>query len=157
MSRISLRQVLDGICQRIQAQFPERRLYTGQLPETVERPSFFLRLVTTASRRWCVGADETQVYFTLTVYGELAGEDSLTALLEDAGAVADLFRLGVLPVADRMLPVTVADGGQSEGEAYLELTVTLRDGVGYDPEEGLPLVEGLGLVTALADKTGDPL
>ena len=64
----------------------------------------------------------------------------------------DLFRLGTLPVSDRVLPITVSNGGQNKGESYVEMTVTLRDGVGYDPEAGLDLIETIISRVILAEK-----
>lgn len=159
MSRVKLSQILDAISRPIAEAFPDRYVYIGQLPKGFQRPSFFLQLVTTASRRQNIGTDETDVYLTLTIHEDLnlTRKGNQTAALDDTEKVTDLFRLGVLPVADRMLPVAASEGGQNEGEAYLELTVTLRDGVGYDPEKDLPIISKVICRTVLDGKDGGEL
>lgn len=159
MSRVKLSQILDAVSRSIAEAFPDRYVYIGQLPAGFQRPSFFLQLVTTASRRQNIGTDETDVYLTLTIHEDLnlTRKGNQTAALDGAEKAAGLFRMGVLPVAGRMLPVAASEGGQNEGEAYLELTVTLRDGVGYDPEKGLPLISQVICRTVLAGKDGGEL
>lgn len=146
---ITLTGILDAVAAPIAAAFPERYLYIGRQPANFERPSFSLELVTTARRRMSVGVDETEVYLTLTIHEELdeTRAGSQEAALSDQDAVMGLFRQGILRVPDpagargRALPIAAANGGQDGGEAFVELTVTLRDGVGYDPEAGVPLIE----------------
>lgn len=144
---IALRDILDGIAGTLAKEFPTRFVYRGKRPDNFGRPSFFLQLVTTSRRRTGIGVDETEVYLTLTIHEELnvsrAGDQE--AALADLDRALALFRCGVLRVQDRALPIAAGSGGQGNGEAYIDLTVTLRDGVGYDPEENLPVMEKLAL------------
>lgn len=140
---VKLSDILTAIMAPIAAKFPDRYIYIGQMPDQFERPSFFLQLVTTNRIRQNIGTDETEIYLTLTIHEELDvsrnGDQNIA--LNDQDAVMDLFRLGILKVSDRALPIAVSNGGQNKGESYVEMTVTLRDGVGYDPEAGLELIE----------------
>ena len=162
---ITLQGILGAVAAPIAAAFPERYLYIGRQPANFERPSFLLELVTTARRRLGVGVDETEVYLTLTIHEELdeTRAGSQEAALSDQDAVMGLFRQGILRVPDsadawgRALPIAAANGGQDGGEAFVELTVTLRDGVGYDPEEGLDRMETVYSRVTLAGKGGGEL
>lgn len=151
MSRIKLSDILKAVMVPIKMAFPDRYQYIGQRPEKFKRPSFFLQLVTTNRIRQNIGTDETEVYLTLTIHEELdiSRNGSQVAALDDQDRVMDLFRLGTLKVSDRVLPIDVSNGGQNKGESYVEMTVTLRDGVGYDPEEGLDLMEEVNSILQL--------
>ena len=140
---VKLSDILTAIMAPVAANFPDRYIYIGQMPDQFERPSFFLQLVTTNRSRQNIGTDETEIYLTLTIHEELdvSRNGDQTAALDDQDAVMDLFRLGILKVSDRALPIAVSNGGQNKGDSYVEMTVTLRDGVGYDPEAGLELIE----------------
>lgn len=146
---VKLTDILHAVSAPIAEAYPERMIYIGRQPENFERPSFFLELVTAARRRLNIGTDESELYLNLTIHEELdeTRAGSQEAALDDADRVLGLFRAGILRVQDsadvreRALPIAAANGGQDGGEAFVELTVTLRDGAGYDPEEGLELIE----------------
>ena len=156
---VKLSEILAAVRAPIAAEFPDRFLYIGQMPDQFERPSFYLQVVTTNRSRQNIGTDETEIYLTLTIHEELdtSRNGDQTAALDDQDKVMDLFRLGILKVSDRALPVAVSNGGQNKGESYVEITVTLRDGVGYDPEEGLDLMETVYSRVILAGKGGGEL
>ena len=140
---MKLREILDGVCAVIHQAFPERYVYIQTQPQDFERPSFFLEVVTTRTERQNIGTAETIVYLTLTIHEPLdlvRRGDQLT-VLDDMDRVMELFAMEILPVGERMLPVSAENGGQDGGEGYIDLEVTVRDGVGYDPEEGLPVIE----------------
>lgn len=140
---IKLTDILHAVSGPIAGAYPQRVVYIGRQPENFERPSFFLELVTTSRRRQNIGTDETEIYFTLTIHEELdeTQAGSQEAALNDQDRILGLFRMGILRVQDRALPIAASNGGQDGGEAFVELTVTLRDGAGYDPEDGLDLIE----------------
>lgn len=139
---MTLTEVLNAVAAVIAGAYPERYIYIGQEPDQFERPSFFLELVTTRRQRTNIGTAETEVYLTLTIHEVLSeiGAGDQEAALSDLDRVLSLFAMETLAVKDRVLPVKASSGGQDGGEAYLELTVTLRDGVGYDPDKDLPLI-----------------
>lgn len=140
---VTLKDILEAVAGVIAKGYPDRYIYLQQMPDQFERPSFFLELITTHRRRQNIGTDETEIYLTLVIHeplNDVRKGDPLDALA-DQETVLELFRTGVLPVADRALPVMVSNGGQSGGEAYVEFTVTLRDGGFYDPEACLALIE----------------
>lgn len=139
---MTLTEVLNAVAAVIAGAYPERYIYIGQEPDQFERPSFFLELVTTRRQRQNIATAETELYLTLTIHETLneIGAGDQEAALGDIDRVLSLFAMETLTVKDRVLPVKASSGGQDGGEAYLELTVTLRDGVGYDPDKGLPLI-----------------
>lgn len=140
---MTLTEVLNAVAAVIAGAYPERYIYIGQEPDQFERPSFFLELVTTRRQRQNIATAETELYLTLTIHetlNEIGAGDQETAL-GDMDRVLSLFAMETLAVKDRVLPVQASSGGQDGGEAWVELTVTLRDGVGYDPDKGLPLIE----------------
>lgn len=142
---ITLTDILNKISAVIAEVFPERYVHINQMPDQYERPAFYLDLVTTRRTRNNVGVDETEIYLTLTITEKLTVErkgDQLAAL-QDMETVLGLFRMEKLPVGDRVLPVKASSGGQSEGEAYVELTVTLREAIGYEPGKGLAQIESV--------------
>ena len=156
---VKLSDILTAVMAPVAEKFPDRYLYIGQMPDRFERPSFFLQLVTTNRIRQSVGTDETEIYLTLTIHEELdaSRNGNQHTALDDQDAVMELFRLGILKVSGRALPIAVSNGGQNRGEAYVEMTVTLRDGVGYDPEAGLSLIETVHSKTNLSGKGGGTL
>ena len=140
---MTLTEVLNAVAAVIAGAYPERYIYIGQEPDQFERPSFFLELVTTRRQRRNIATAETELYLTLTIHETLneIGAGDQEAALGDMDRVLSLFAMETLAVKDRVLSVKASSGGQDGGEAYLELTVMLRDGVGYDPDKGLPLIE----------------
>lgn len=139
---MTLTEVLNAVAAVIAGAYPERYIYIGQEPDQFERPSFFLELVTTRRQRQNIATAETELYLTLTIHETLneIGAGDQEAALGDMDRVLSLFAMETLAVKDRVLPVKASSGGQDGGEAWVELTVTLRDGVGYDPDKGLPLI-----------------
>lgn len=139
---MTLTEVLNAVAAVIAGAYPERYIYIGQEPDQFERPSFFLELVTTRRQRQNIATAETELYLTLTIHETLneIGTGDQEAALGDMDRVLSLFAMETLAVKDRVLPVQASSGGQDGGEAWVELTVTLRDGVGYDPDKGLPLI-----------------
>lgn len=139
---MTLTEVLNAVAAVIAGAYPERYIYIGQEPDQFERPSFFLELVTTRRQRQNIATAETELYLTLTIHETLneIGAGDQEAALGDIDRVLSLFAMETLTVKDRVLPVKASSGGQDGGEAWVELTVTLRDGVGYDPDKGLPLI-----------------
>ncbi len=139
---MTLTEVLNAVAAVIAGAYPERYIYIGQEPDQFERPSFFLELVTTRRQRQNIATAETELYLTLTIHETLneIGAGDQEAALGDMDRVLSLFAMETLAVKDRVLPVQASSGGQDGGEAWVELTVTLRDGVGYDPDKGLPLI-----------------
>lgn len=139
---MTLTEVLNAVAAVIAGAYPERYIYIGQEPDQFERPSFFLELVTTRRQRRNIATAETELYLTLTIHETLneIGAGDQEAALGDMDRVLSLFAMETLAVKDRVLPVKASSGGQDGGEAWVELTVTLRDGVGYDPDKGLPLI-----------------
>lgn len=139
---MTLTEVLNAVAAVIAGAYPERYIYIGQEPDQFERPSFFLELVTTRRQRQNIATAETELYLTLTIHEILneIGVGDQEAALGDMDRVLSLFAMETLAVKDRVLPVKASSGGQDGGEAWVELTVTLRDGVGYDPDKGLPLI-----------------
>ena len=140
---MEMRKILDGVSAVLHKEFPDRYIYIAAQPQDFERPSFFLEPVTVRTGRQNIGTAETTVYLTLTVHEELdlLRRGDLTKLLDDLDRVMSCFALGILPVGDRMLPVEAENAGTESGEGYVDLQVTVRDGVGYDPEKDLPLIE----------------
>lgn len=139
---MTLTEVLNAVAAVIAGAYPERYIYIGQEPDQFERPSFFLELVTTRRQRQNIATAETELYLTLTIHETLneIGAGDQEAALGDMDRVLSLFAMETLAVKDRVLPVKASSGGQDGGEAWVELTVTLRDGVGYDPDKDLPLI-----------------
>ena len=140
---MTMEAIFNAVAGVIAGEYPERYIYIGQEPDQFKRPSFFLELVTTRRQRQNIGTAETELYLTLTIHetlSEVGAGDQLTAL-SDMDRILSCFATETLSVGDRVLPVKASSGGQDGGEAWVELTVTLRDGVGYDPDKGLPLIE----------------
>lgn len=148
---VKLSDVLNAAAALVAKAFPDRYVYIGQEPDQFERPSFFLELVTTNRIRQNIGTDETEIYLTLTIHEKLdtSRNGNQVSALEDMETVLGLFRMGILRAGGRALPVAASSGGQSKGEAYLDLTVTLREGVGYEPDKGLPLITAVSGKEAL--------
>lgn len=139
---MTMADVFNAVAGVIAGEYPERYIYIGQEPDQFERPSFFLELVTTRRQRQNIGTAETELYLTLTIHetlSEVGAGDQLTAL-SDMDRILSCFAMETLSVGDRVLPVKASSGGQDGGEAWVELTITLRDGVGYEPDKGLPLI-----------------
>lgn len=134
---ITLIDVFNAVSRILADAFPDRYVYIGQEPDQFTRPSFLLELVTTDTSRKGIGFSETIIYLTLTIFEPLdvsRDGDQLLAL-QDLQTVLSLFAQEQLPIDGRVLPITASNGGQNQGESYAELTVTLREGVGYEPDK----------------------
>ena len=142
---MKLREILDGVSAVIHKEFPDRFIYIHIQPENFERPSFFLEVVTTRTERQNIGTAETIVYLSLTVHEplDLVRKGDQQVLLDDMDRLLACFAAETLPVGNRMLPISVENGGAEGGEGWIDLQVTVRDGIGYDPEENMPTIENV--------------
>lgn len=135
--------ILDAVAAKLASGFPGWPVQIEQLDQHFSRPALLCELLTVRRRRLNIGVDESDIYLTITIREKQKpnrkGDVSLT--LAHQQAVMELFRLETLPVGERMLPVRASEGGQGEGESYVDLMVTLREPVGFDPDAGLPMMD----------------
>ena len=137
--------ILDAVAAKLAAGFPDWPVQIEQLDQHFSRPALLCELLTVRRRRLNIGVDESDSYLTITIREKQNPNrkgDVPLALAHQQG-VMELFRLEVLSVGDRMLPVRASEGGQGEGESYVDLMVTLREPVGFDPDASLPLIENV--------------
>lgn len=140
---ITLEDILNAVTGKISEAFPGRPVYIGQQEQNFKSNSILVEMPSTTYRRQNIGTGEAEIYLTIVCRRPLSYNRKLDPLegLADQETVENLFRIGFLRVKDRALPVQASKGGQSQEESYVDLTVTLREGVGYDPEKGLPMME----------------
>ena len=140
---MKITDILDAVAAKLAAGFSGWPVRIEQLDQHFSRPALLCELLTVRRRRLNIGVDESDIYLTITIRekqnANRKGDVSLT--LDHQQQVMELFRLEVLPVGERMLPVKASESGQGEGESYVDLMVTLREPVGFDPDAGLPLID----------------
>lgn len=148
---ITLLDILNAVTEKISEAFPERPVYIAQQEQNFQEDCIWVEVPSSSYRRQNIGTGETEVYLTIVCRRPLSPnrkqnpEEGLT----DLDTVENLFRIGFLRVKDRALPVNASKGGQNGEESYLDMTVTLRDGVGYNPEEGLDPIEEVNSILHL--------
>lgn len=135
--------ILDAVAAKLAAGFPDWPVQIEQLDQHFSRPALLCELLTVRRRRLNIGVDESDIYLTITIREKQNPnrKGDVMVTFDHQQQVMELFRLEVLPVGDRMLPVKASEGGQGEGESYVDLMVTLREPVGFDPDAGLPMME----------------
>lgn len=140
---MKIADILDAVTAKLAVGFPDWPVQIEQLDQHFSRPALLCELLTVRRRRLNIGVDESDIYLTITIREKQNPnrKGDVPLALAHQQAVMELFRLEVLPVGDRMLPVKASEGGQGEGESYVDLMVTLREPVGFDPDAGLPLIE----------------
>lgn len=145
---VTLSDILDAVSGALHGVFPDRYCYVGRQPKGFERPSLFLELVTARTRRCTIGTAETDVYLTVTLHEPMSPTRTGDQLLclQDMDRILKAFGLGILRVCGRALPILAESGGQDGGEGYVDLSVTVRDGIGWDPEKGLEQMQTVNMV-----------
>ena len=124
---------------------PTARSTSTSRNRILKRPSFFVDAVYWTRARQNIGTDRTELFLTVYCLEKLTvnRNGDLALALQTADKVEGLFRLGALPVGDRVLKVSASRGGQDRGECDVDLTVSWNDWNGYDPDAGYPLMEKL--------------
>lgn len=140
---VTLLDILNSVTDKISQAFPGRPVYIAQQEQNFEGNSIWVEVPSSSYRRQNIGTGETEVYLTIVCRRPLSPnrKQNPEEGLQDQEAIENLFRIGYIRVKDRALPVNASKGGQNGEESYLDLTITLREGVGYDPEQGLDVIE----------------
>lgn len=140
---MKITDILNAVAAKLAAGFPDWPVQIEQLDQGFTRPSLLCELLTVRRRRLNIVIDESDIYLTITIREKQNPnrKGSMMLTLDHQQQVMELFRLEILPVGERMLPVKASEGGQGEGESYVDLMVTLREPVGFDPDAGLPLID----------------
>ena len=145
---VTLAEILNAVSEALHEAFPNRYCYIGQQPTDFERPSLFLELVTTHTKRHTIGTRETTIFLMVTLHEPLSltRKGDQLQCLEDMERVLELFGAECLRTGGRTLQIQAESGGQDGGEGYVDLCVICREGVGYDPEAGLGQMQSVNMV-----------
>ena len=142
---VTVEAVVNAVSAALHKVFPDRPVYINQQEQDFKRPSFFVDAVYWTRARQNIGTDRTELFLTVYCLEKLTvnRNGDLALALQTADKGEGLFRLGALPVGDRVLKVSASRGGQDRGECDVDLTVSWNDWNGYDPDAGYPLMEKL--------------
>ena len=142
---VTVEAVVNAVSAALHKVFPDRPVYINQQEQDFKRPSFFVDAVYWTRARQNIGTDRTELFLTVYCLEKLTvnRNGDLALALQTADKVEGLFRLGTLPVGDRVLKAVASRGGQDRGECDVDLTVSWNDWNGYDPDAGYPLMEKL--------------
>ena len=142
---VTVEAAVNAVSAALHKAFPDRPVYINQQEQDFKRPSFFVDAVYWTRARQNIGTDRTELFLTVYCLEKLAvnRNGDLALARQTADKVEGLFRMGTLPVGDRVLKVSASRGGQERGECDVDLTISWNDWNGYDPDAGYPLMEKL--------------